>query len=182
MGNVKTEIKKASIKDERCIVIWNEELTEQNIDNEVTKKSGSIVHADLVEAFDKLKAHLVCICEQPEAAEIDEIGIYDFEASKLENYVITGYTLSGTDENRGVSIVGQKLLKTGQVLNISAPFTKFEDDDIYEHGGDLLSTIQGCNYEVHEYLFKDKWGIKQQEFDFDAETGADLKVVKEEAA
>ena len=40
---------------------------------------------------------------------------------KLKNIVVTGYSKGGSDESAGVSIQAQKLLKSGQVLNLSVP-------------------------------------------------------------
>lgn len=86
---------------------------------------------------------------------------------KFNNYVVTGYSIGGSDENAGVTIIGQKLLKSGSVLNMIGPFIKFEDFEAYAFAGELYADIYSCNYEVEQYLFKEKWGIKQQEFDFD---------------
>ena len=47
---------------------------------------------------------------------------------KLKNIIVTGYSKGGNDESAGVSIQAQKLLKSGQILNLSVPFTKYEDE------------------------------------------------------
>ncbi|MCW0484093.1 hypothetical protein [Gaoshiqia sediminis] len=165
MENVRNEILKASVKHDRCEVTYKESFTEANFSNEVSKKCSQIVHVDLKNALDRLKIHLVILCEQPEAVLMD--NIYDFDLEELSNYVVTGYSIGGSDESAGVTIIGQKLLKSGQVLNINAPFTKFEDAEAYEFAGELYGDVQACNWEVSEYLFAEKWGLKQQEFDFD---------------
>jgi hypothetical protein len=40
--------------------------------------------------------------------------------------------------------------------------------DAYEYATDLCSDIVACDHEVTQYLFNGKWGIKQQEIDFDS--------------
>lgn len=187
METIGTEIKKVSLKDERLTVEITQEfkLDPEKSDSfydDINRKCSQVVHKDLKTALDRLKIHLVCICEMSEASWLEDQSIFDFKPDQLSNYEITGYTLGGSDENYGVTIVGKKLLANGQVLNLVAPFTKFEDEDGYKHGGALLADIDGCNYEVTEYLFQGKWGIKQAEFDFDTPNEADLENQNVEAA
>jgi hypothetical protein len=167
MDNVRNEIVKASVKNDRCEVTYKESFTEANYSNEVSKKCSQIVHVDMKKALDRLRLHLVMVCEQPEAVLVDFESIHQIDLEEFNNYVVTGYSIGGNDESAGVTIIGQKLLKSGSVLNLISPFIKFEDSDAYLFAGELYSDIQSCNYEVEEYLFAEKWGIKQQEFDFD---------------
>ncbi|HCY40407.1 MAG TPA: hypothetical protein DHV48_03500 [Prolixibacteraceae bacterium] len=177
MENVKNEILKASVKNDRLEVTYRENFTEANYSNEVSKKCSQVVHADLRAALERLKLHLVVVCEQPEAGKVNFESIHEFKLDDLDNYIVTGYTIGGNDESAGVTIIGQKLLKSGQVLNLIAPFTKFEENDNYDFSGELYADIQACNWEVEEYLFSEKWGIKQTEFDFDApEDAQDIEI------
>ncbi len=101
---------------------------------------------------------------------------------KLKNIIVTGYSKGGNDESAGVSIQAQKLLKSGQVLNLSVPFTKYEDEsgDGYLYGAELKEAIGRCSYEVDAYLFEGKYGIKQESFDFDTPEESDITGEKEE--
>ena len=180
MENVRNEILKASVKNDRLEVTFKEEFTEANYSNEVSKKCSQIVHADLKAAFERLKMHMVVICEQPEAGLVDFETIHQFDIDQLDNYIVTGYTIGGNDESAGVTIIGQKLLKSGQVLNLIVPFTKFEDTENYAFAGELYADVQACNWEVTEYLFGEKWGIKQLEFDFDAPADVEITVTDAE--
>ena len=180
MEIIKTEVKKLSLKNERLEATMEVDYRGKDPNNneiettdEVVRKSSQVVHADLKETLNRLRIHMVCICEQPEAGLLNDKNIFDFDPDQLENYEITGYSISGYDESRGVVITGKKLLKTGMVLNINTPFTKFEDEDGYKYGGALASDIEACNYEVEAHL-NGKWGIVQQEFDFDTPAEADL--------
>lgn len=169
MELAKNEIQKAKIKDGQLSVTYEENFTEENYSNTIDKKCAQTVHVDLREAFDKLKLHLVCICEMPEAEQVKKHGIYDFNLEdNLNNYIVTGYSKGGNGESAGAVILGQKLLSSGKVLNITTPFIQFEDEEAYEFSGDLYAHIEGCDYEVSEYLFNEKWGIKQLDFDFDS--------------
>ena len=95
---------------------------------------------------------------------------------KLKNIIVTGYSKGGNDESAGVSIQAQKLLKSGQILNLSVPFTKYEDEsgDGYLYGAELKEAIGRCSYEVDAYLFEGKYGIKQESFDFDTPEESDI--------
>ena len=101
---------------------------------------------------------------------------------KLKNIIVTGYSKGGNDESAGVSIQAQKLLKSGQILNLSVPFTKYEDEsgDGYLYGAELKEAIGRCSYEVDAYLFEGKYGIKQESFDFDTPEESDITGEKEE--
>ncbi len=179
METAKNTIQKAKIKDSKLEVVYEEHFSEENYSNTIEKKCAQIVHADLKNAFDRLKAHVVCICEQPEADQVRAQGIFDFDEEIINNYVVTGYTHGGSDESAGVTIIAQKLLKSGKVLNLIAPFTQFEDDETYEFAGELYADIASCDHEVEQYVFHDKWGIKQLDFDFDAPEEAFLNAAEE---
>lgn len=175
----KNIIQKAKIKDTKLEVVYEELFADENYSNTIEKKCAQIVHADLRACFDKLKVHLINVCEMPEASQIHSGNIYESDFNDINNYVITGYSHGGSDESAGVTITGQKLLKSGQVLNINTPFIKFEDEESYVFAGVLYTDIQACDYEVEQYLFHDKWGIKQLDFDFDAPEEAFLGEVEE---
>ncbi len=168
------KIEKAKIKDSQLTAIYEERFKQENYSNTIEKKCSQIIHGDLKIAIDNLKVHLVCVCEMPEAEKIRNTGIYDYHVDELGNYVVTGYSKGGSDESAGVTIIGQKLLKSGQVLNLISPFVKFEDAEAYGFAGDLEAAITGCDYEVEQYLFHEKFGIKQMELDFDAPDEANL--------
>ena len=155
MEITRREMKKLSLKDDRFEAVMETDFNGQDPDgneiettDEMSRKSSQVMHADMKAALNRLRIHMVCVCEQPEADQITDENVYNFDPEELENYEITGYSLSGSDDNAGVVITGKKLLKNGTVLNINTPFTKFEDEENYPHGGSLLNDITGCNFEV----------------------------------
>lgn len=172
MQVTKNEISKVTLKNDRASVQFKETAGDEI--NSVTKDCGAVVHKDLVAAMNRMKIHLVVLTEQPEAILVNHSSITDFDLSQLDNYVITGYVIGGTDEHTGVTIIGQKLLKSGKVLNLISPFTKYEDE--YEFSEELGQDVEMATYEVKEYLFNDKYGIKQQEMDFDAPQDASIEL------
>ena len=123
------EIQKVKLKNNQVTADYTERFVEANYKNEVTKSSQQFVHPDLLYAMSLLKTHAVKICEMQEAGVVNIENPSDDDLNeKLKNIVVTGYSKGGSDESAGVSIQAQKLLKSGQVLNLSVPFTKFEDE------------------------------------------------------
>lgn len=170
------KIEKAKIKDSQLTATYEERFKTENYSNVIEKKCSQIIHGDLKNAIDNLRVHLACICEMPEAERIRELGVYDFPADDLSNYIVTGYSHGGSNESAGVTIIGQKLLKSGKVLNLISPFIQFEDTDAYPFAGELCSEIEACDYEVDQYLFHEKYGIKQMELDFDVPEDVNVSI------
>lgn len=172
MEKVKNEVKKAVVRKDRLNVCFNEILSESNYKSGVNKSCDQIIHRDLKEAFAKLKVHLVFLCEQPEAERINKQSINSTGfAETFPNYNITGYSHDSDEGTTGVTIFGQKLLQSGKVvdLKIYVPLL----DDSYPFSEELNIDIQACNWETEEYLFSEKWGIKQEQFDFECDEPVD---------
>lgn len=168
MEKVRNDIKKAIIKKDRLNVNFNESFTESNYTNGVSKSCDQIIHYDLRQAFDKLKVHLVALCEQPEAKRINEESIKSPGfAETFPNYHITGYSHNSQDSVDGVTIFGTKQLQSGGTLDLSIWTPIYESD--YPYSEDLALDIQACDWEVSEYLFSEKWGVKQTMLDFDTD-------------
>ena len=145
------EIQKVKLKNNQVTADYTERFVEANYKNEVTKSSQQFVHPDLLYAMSLLKTHAVKICEMQEARVVNIENPSDDDLNeKLKNIVVTGYSKGGSDESAGVSIQAQKLLKSGQVLNLSVPFTKFEDEsgEGYPYGDALKQAVSRLDYEV----------------------------------
>ncbi len=172
------EIEKVKLKNEQLTVDYTERYMDANYRNEVTKSSQQFVHPDLKYAMDLLKPHVAAICEMPEAGKISDMSRpTDEELNEtLKSYVVTGYSKGGSDESAGVTIIAQKILNSGQIFNITAPFTKYRDEtgDGYTYGEELEDVIRRCDYEVDAYLFEQKFGLKQETLDFDAPQESDI--------
>ena len=177
------EIQKVKIKNNQLTAEYTEKFVEANYKNNILKESEQFIHPDLLYALNRLKPHVVKICEMHEATLVNVANPSDDDLNeKLKNIIVTGYSKGGNDESAGVSIQAQKLLKSGQILNLSVPFTKYEDEsgDGYLYGAELKEAIGRFSYEVDAYLFEGKYGIKQESFDFDTPEESDITGEKEE--
>lgn len=156
------EILKAKVtKDNTLVATYKNE----NGDT-VTIEGKNLVTKDLTNAFRDLVPHLTFLCEQKEAGvRMDELP--DSIYSTLE---VSGYTIGGSDDSLGVTLIGKRFLKSKKVLNLSAPFTMFNNEnEEYFYAFELSQTIDACNYEVEQYLFEKKWAVVQQELPFKEE-------------
>lgn len=150
-------VKKAKIKDDLFLEVeYSENLA--NHQKKDTKLSCTIpVHDDLKESFKKLEKHLAVICD-----EIKTKGkvLADFESDDFTKYHVKGFSISGNDENEGVTIHGHKEGKYGDV-NLNTPFTKWESED-YPFASELSECVENCVYEVEQYLFEGKRAPERQ--------------------
>lgn len=174
---MKKDIKKVAIKNGGLVITYDDYNSEGDYTDEVTRTCPQIIHPDLQLALDKLKVHVVHVCEMPEMNIVNEENL-DTIHEDLKNIVIMGFSTGGSDESAGVSIVAQRLLKGSKVLNINMPFTQFENED-YSFASELQLAVEACEYEVNEYLDNGKFGIKQAEMEFAPHPDEDAKDIAE---
>lgn len=91
----------------------------------VIKDFEQPAHPDLITAMAKLTPHFAILCEQIETPD----DIDDLTDDELENFTVRGFHRGSNDEIPGVTIVGHKVLKSGKVLGLNAPFLRFHEDD-----------------------------------------------------
>ncbi|WP_291587245.1 hypothetical protein [Bacteroides sp.] len=163
------KITKAKItKENTLMAVFNNEN-----DDTVTIEGKNLVHKDMKAAFDDLIPHLAFLCEQKEADGKESLD--ELSEDIFSTFEVSGYSIGGSDESEGVTLVGKCFLKTKKVLNLIAPFTMFNNEnEEYEHAFDLQQAIEACKYEVEQYLTAKKWAVVQQELPFDENTSDDI--------
>lgn len=131
-------------------------------------KGGSLVHQDMINAFQKLEVHL--------ATAVDEfkyiIKKYD-NLEKLENHEIrglfsvSGFRIQGQDENEGFIILGEKYGTFGSIA-IESP--KISSSSNYPFFNELKLSLYNCVNEVYHHLVDGKSApkLEQGEFEFDS--------------
>lgn len=169
MEQAKINIKQAVIKKDRLNAVYNERFSEANYTDKVTKNCDQIIHTDLKDIFNRLKLHLVVLCEQPEAEKINKESFSSPGfAETLSNYIITGYSNDSNDGVNGITIMGEKLLQSGKVVDLKI-FVPFADEQ-YPFADELQIDAAACDGEVNAYLFEEKWGVRQERLDFECDT------------
>lgn len=146
------DIRKVKLTSGRTLEVeLVEKLTDGSARN-IVLKCDQLAHDDLVATFDKLKVHMVKICDLYEGRDIFP-ETFDAE-NDLKKFKVTSFSIGGNDDNTGVTLTGQKRFDSGKVLNLNTPFTQYYDEvDPYEFASELSLAIQGCVYEAEEYLF-----------------------------
>ena len=178
MEQAKNEIKKAVVKKDRLNVVYNERFSEANYTNVINKSCDQIIHSDLRETFNRLKLHLVVLCEQPEAVNINKDSFMSPGYSEiLENYIITGYSNDSVEGVSGISIMGAKLLQSGKVVDLKI-FVPLLDEQ-YPYYEELSIDAAACDAEVESYLFEEKWGIRQERLDFETDEPEEAVVIED---
>lgn len=155
------EILKAKVtKDSTLTATYRDET------GTVTIEGKNLVTSDLLNSFSQLVSHMAFLCEQKEADGKEFLEDLPDNIDKVLE--VTGYSIGGDGDNKGVTLTGKRFLKTNKVLNLNSPFTKFEDDnEPYQFAFKLEQAISTCEYEVNEYIFNKKWKVVQQELPFD---------------
>lgn len=156
------KILKAKVtKDNTLIATYKNEH-----EDTVTIEGKNLVTKDLLQTFNALVPHITFLCEQREAYRLERMDELPNEI--YTNLDVTGFSVGGSADSEGVTLIGKRFLGTKKVLNLCAPFTMFEsDNEEYTYAFELKEAIEACSFEVEEYLFNKKWAVVQQELPFD---------------
>lgn len=169
MSTETAEVKSVKIKKAKIIsglfldVEWTEELPGHS-KNEVGLKCTVPIHEDLKGRFQLLHKHLAVLCDFYKAPKP-----VNFADTEYTEFVIKGFTIAGIDESLAVTISGTMDGKYGSV-NLNTPLTKYGTSE-YPFTSELATDIEGCIYEVEQYLFHGKRAPeKQLDLPFDEDT------------
>ena len=136
-----------------------------------TYAGHQLAHPDALHAFDLMRGHLAIICDQREAYN-KTLEEFDDDEESVVKFKVMSFSIGGSGDSEGVSLSGYKKLSQGRVLNLNAPFTKWNDDnDPYEHADELSASIAHCSDEVNKYLDGKIAPSAQQEIEFNPEGG-----------
>lgn len=153
------------------------EIRSNGYRNDLTNKCSAIAHKDLMDAFKKLAPHLAVICEEVEAKKIKDITnipAYDEAQHKdggLEHQISKFSVDAIKVSSDAVTISGQKLLSTGDFVDLVAPKIEYEASE-YEFVDELHVAVDDLVHEVHLY-HDGKIGVKQGDLFDDAEKDSD---------
>ena len=144
-------ILKVKVKDQQLTC----EFTEQRTDDAPTRAfaltCAEQVHPDLPHALSRLVPHLCLLAEQltetpdfwPEESE--ELPVL------FEPFTVTGFSMGR--HQSGVTLIGQRELTAGRVLNLTTPYQSFDDEQAsYPYTGLLETTLATALAEVEAAL------------------------------
>ena len=124
------------------------------------------VHADFIAAMKSLAIHFGILTDYIKPKEVKNISQYDVKL--IEDFTVTGYSIGGDEEDRGVTITGMKRKSNGKMIIINTPFTRFveAEESQYQFIEHLEERITEVEREVEEYLKGKVAPDPQQTLDF----------------
>jgi len=104
-------------------------------------------HEDLRAGFRVLGAHLASMTDS-----------YGNDKHISMDVLCRGFSIKGNegDDNYGVTLTGQRTLKSGFVLILNSPFLRFSQTEVYGPMDSLLHALEECKKEVMLALFENK--------------------------
>lgn len=125
------EIRGAVIKDAFCQYTYS--LLKGPTKGDVLSHNGShIIHDDLQSKFERLNvffAHL----DDAYTGNKNSTSLEELEQEiETDNYSVTAFKMSGSDENKSVVLVGYKQVSAG-VIKFETPKVKLSEDYLYLH-------------------------------------------------
>jgi hypothetical protein len=144
-------IQKAKLKDQHLTCEFTEQRDEESPARAFAVTCQEQVHPDLSHAFSRLVPHLCLLTEQltetpdywPDEAE--DLPI------RFASFTVTGCSM-GKNQG-GVTLIGQRELAGGRVLNLTTPYQSFdEEQSSYAYAGLLEATLAMALAEVEAAL------------------------------
>lgn len=157
----------AVIKEEQCNYGYEIRTGPGAGDKIPTRKGSSIIHEDMQAAFDALAVHLAILDDGfkytgTDATTLDE----KIEHTVTSLFRIQGFKVTGTDDNEGFILMGEKFVEHG---NISLESPKITVNIRYEYFDELSEAIGRCREEVLAYMNgKQSPAYEQTAMEFDA--------------
>ena len=143
-----SEIKKAVIKDEYCSYTY-ELLTGKTKGDMINRKGVHVVHQDMLDAFTNLEVFVAHLDDAFSSWAVNQTPIQDLERNeKVDLYGITGFQISGTDENKSVVLNGVKTVSQGSFA-FATPKIKLGGSYLYAE--ELQSRLDVLIKEVELY-------------------------------
>ena len=119
-------IQKAKLKDQHLTCEFTEQRTEGAPARAFALTCQEQVHADLSHRLSRLVPHLCLLTEQ--LAETPDF--WPDEAEELpagfQPFTVTGFSMG--KGQAGVTLIGQRQLTAGKVLNLTTPYVSFQDE------------------------------------------------------
>ncbi|MCR5888365.1 hypothetical protein LRS06_11435 [Hymenobacter sp. J193] len=146
-------IQKAKVKNQQLVCEFTEQRTDEAPPRAFTLTAHELVHPDLLHAFSRLVPHLCLLTEQ-----LTETPTYWPEdpaealPSHFDQFTVTG--LSVGQGGGGVTLIGQRMLSGGKILNLTSPYVAYDDEtsQAYNYAGLLDTAVLDALTEVEAAL------------------------------
>jgi hypothetical protein len=144
-------IQKVKVKDQHLTCEFTEQRTQEAPPRAFALTCAEQVHPDLTHALSRLVPHLCLLAEQ--LTETPDFWPDESEElpALFEPFTVTGFS-TGRSQS-GVTLIGQRELTGGRVLNLTTPYQSFDDEQAsYTYTGLLETTLATALTEVEAAL------------------------------
>ena len=144
-------IQKVKLKDQQLTCEFTEQRTQDAPPRAFALTCAEQVHPDLSHALSRLVPHLCLLAEQ-----LTETSDYWPDESEelpalFESFTVTGFSMGR--HQGGVTLIGQRELTSGRVLNLTTPYQSFDEEQVsYDYTGLLEATLAAVLVEVEAAL------------------------------
>lgn len=145
-------VTKASVKKSLLYAEFSEQHDAEAAPRTFTMQGTEPVHPDLTRALRNLVPHLCLLTEQlTETADYwPEEEAPDWPP-RFASYTVTGFSMG--KNGAGATLIGQRQLAGSKVLNLTSPYTAFEDEHgTYAYAGLLEAAVLDAITEVEAAL------------------------------
>lgn len=119
-------IQKAKLKDQHLSCEFTEQRTEEAPARAFALTCHEQAHPDLPHRLSRLVPHLCLLTEQLTETPDYWPDVAEELPARFEPFTVTGFSL-GKNQS-GVTLIGQRTLTGGKVLNLTSPYISFEDE------------------------------------------------------
>ena len=140
-------IQKVKLKDQQLTCEFTEQRTQDAPPRAFALTCAEQVHPDLTHVLSRLVPHLCLLTEQ-----LTETSDYWPDESEelpalFESFIVTGFSMGR--HQGGITLIGQRELTSGRVLNLTTPYQSFDDEQAsYFYTGLLEATLAAALVEV----------------------------------
>ena len=144
-------IQKVKLKDQQLTCEFTEQRTQDAPPRAFALTCAEQVHPDLTHVLSRLVPHLCLLAEQ-----LTETSDYWPDESEelpalFESFTVTGFSMGR--HQGGITLIGQRELTSGRVLNLTTPYQSFDDElATYPYAGLLETTMATALAEVEAAL------------------------------
>ena len=144
-------IQKVKVKDQHLTCEFTEQRIQEAPPRAFALTCAEQVHPDLTHALSRLVPHLCLLAEQ--LTETPDFWPDESEElpALFEPFTVTGFSMGRSQS--GVTLIGQRELTGGRVLNLTTPYQSFDDEQAsYPYTGLLETTLATALTEVEAAL------------------------------
>ena len=145
-------IQKVKLKDQHLTCEFTEQRTQEAPPRAFALTCAEQIHPDLAHRLSRLVPHLCLLTEQlTETADFWPDTAEELPA-RFQAFTVTGFSM-GKGQS-GVTLIGQRQLTTGKVLNLTSPYVSFDDetDAVYAYAPLLETELNEALTEVEAAL------------------------------